>query len=169
MENPQKPLGKGMIIAAWIMVLLLLTSFFNHLLDARRNPNRVPHTTSDASGRTVVSLKRNPSGHYVAQGFINDQPVQFFVDTGATIISIPQHIADRINLKRGAKFSSNTANGVIESYATRLERVRLGGIELTNVLAGINPYSDMDEVLLGMSFLKHVEFSQRGDELLLFF
>jgi aspartyl protease family protein len=167
MDNSHKPLGTGMIVAASLILLLLLTAFFDQLIGKRTSSSATPYTSSNLDGRVEVTLKRAANGHYVADGFINDHPVRFFVDTGATIISIPQHIAERMELKRGAAFSSHTANGVIESYATRLQRVRLGGIELHNILAGINPHTTMDEVLLGMSFLKYVEFSQRGDELIL--
>ena len=51
-----------------------------------------------------------------------------------------------------------TANGRIEVYSTLLREVNLGGI---------NPHMPGDEVLLGMSFLKHLDFSQRSDQLLL--
>ncbi len=43
----------------------------------------------------------------------------------------------------------------------------MGNIELRDVPAGIAPGMGMDQVLLGMSFLKHIEFTQRGDTLIL--
>ena len=43
----------------------------------------------------------------------------------------------------------------------------VGDIELRNVQAGIAPGLLMDEILLGMSFLKHIDFTQRGDTLIL--
>lgn len=60
-----------------------------------------------------------------------------------------------------------TANGVTQAHTTRLESVRLGGIEILNVSALVTPGMRADTVLLGMSFLKHVEFTQRGDQLIL--
>ena len=38
-KHPHR-LGKGMIFAAWILVLGLLTLFFNHFLDKQHNPNQ---------------------------------------------------------------------------------------------------------------------------------
>jgi aspartyl protease family protein len=38
---------------------------------------------------------------------------------------------------------------------------------LQQVRASINPNMQGNEVLLGMSFLKHLEFTQRGDSLTL--
>ena len=42
-----------------------------------------------------------------------------------------------------------------------------GDISLQNVRATINPGYKSNQILLGMSFLKHLEFSQRGDTLTL--
>ena len=58
--------------------------------------------------------------------------------------------------------------GVVQVEGDRvvvLDEVSLGGITLNRVRASINPNMPQGEVLLGMSFLKHVEFSQRGDTL----
>ena len=49
----------------------------------------------------------------------------------------------------------------------RIVRLRQGDIALRDVRASITPGLLMDEVLLGMSFLKHIEFTQRGDTLIL--
>jgi aspartyl protease family protein len=48
-----------------------------------------------------------------------------------------------------------------------LDQVGVGGIVLHDVHAGITPGLQMDQVLLGMSFLKHIEFTQRGERLIL--
>ncbi|MFO1350766.1 MAG: hypothetical protein U1F68_08865 [Gammaproteobacteria bacterium] len=45
--------------------------------------------------------------------------------------------------------------------------IRLGAIVQREVHASINPNTDDDTVLLGMSFMKHLELIQRGDELTL--
>ena len=42
-----------------------------------------------------------------------------------------------------------------------------GDIELNDVEAGITPGLQMREILLGMSFLRHIEFTQRGNTLTL--
>ena len=60
-----------------------------------------------------------------------------------------------------------TANGTTTAYATRLDSLQLGEIEVHNVKAQINPSMDSDEVLLGMSVLKHLDFNQQGDILTL--
>ena len=165
-ENFQKRLGKGMTILGWILILGLLTLFFSKYLDKQHNPNQ-NLALNQIGALKEVQLQRNRYGHYVANGMINNKPVVFILDTGATDISIPEKIARRLKLQAGMKISVNTANGEINVYATELERVRLGAIELRDVSANINPFIQGDEVLLGMSFLKHLDFSQEGDKLLI--
>ena len=167
MNEPPQRLGKGMIYVAWLMVLGLLFLFFNSFLDNKRNPNQNPSTQSLSDVTREVTLQRNRSGHYFANGTINGQPVVFLLDTGATRVSIPAQVANRLNLQRGAAMLASTANGTITTYSTELDSVAVGLVKLHGVRASINPHMESDEILLGMSFLKHLELIQRGDTLIL--
>jgi aspartyl protease family protein len=61
----------------------------------------------------------------------------------------------------------HTANGQVTVIKTLIKELRIGSIVLYDVAANINPGMKSDEILLGMSALKRVEFSQRGKELTL--
>jgi aspartyl protease family protein len=165
-DNFQKRLGKGMTVFAWIVVLGILTAYFSRFLDQQNNPNQ-NLSSSQTEQYKQIQLQRNRYGHYVASGRINGKAVVFIVDTGATDISIPEKIAQKLRLKPGLRMPVHTANGQIDVYATVLDRVSLGDIELHNIRANINPYMQGEEILLGMSFLKHLDFSQQGDQLLI--
>ena len=172
MSPPPEPpdhnrLGRGMIIAAWVVGLGLLTLLFGDFLESERNPNRqVLSRQSDAGGIEVL-LQRNRYAHYVARGRINGEPVDFLVDTGASDVSVPGRIAMQLGLERGQPMVYQTANGNVTGYRTRIDRLELGELVLHDVAASINPTFDGDEVLLGMSVLKRLEFTQRGDTLIL--
>lgn len=155
-----------MLYLAWAILLGLMTYGFQHWLARERNPNRVPTSARDATS-VSVTLKQNRQGHYYVNGSINDRPVEFVVDTGATDVAVPAPLARELQLERGAPVQLQTANGVVNGFATRLARVRIGAIEQTQVRAHINPSMNGDEVLLGMSFLRRLEFTQRGDTLVL--
>ena len=159
-------IGKYMGYLAWLIGLALLTAFFSGVLEKQQNPNANPESYMSGDS-TVVKLKRNRYGHYVSSGLINDYPVVFFLDTGATSVSIPQKVAEEIGLDKGAAAHVKTANGVITVYETLISRLTLGDIELTNVAAHINPQEDEETILLGMSALKQLEFSQKGNWLTL--
>jgi aspartyl protease family protein len=159
-------IGQGMIYIAWMLLLALLTYGFNNYLDRQNNPNQ--NISAEWNNNTAeVRLKQNRYGHYVVNGQINNSPVTFLLDTGATLISIPEKIANKLQLEKGYPAQSRTANGTITVYNTRLDLVSIGAIKLTNIRASINPHMAGDEILLGMSFMKHLEMSQKGKELIL--
>lgn len=159
-------IGQAMIYIAWLIFLVLLTFGFNKYLEQQNNPNQDISINFDKN-IAEVSLKQNRYGHYLANGKINQSPVTFLLDTGATLISIPSSIAKKLQLKKGYPSQTRTANGVITVYNTRLKSVSLGAIELRNIRANINPHMDGNEILLGMNFMKHLVIIQKGKELIL--
>lgn len=164
-DDSGSTIGKGMLFVAWILALGALSWYFQGYLEDKNNPNQAPETRFSQDGLKEITLVRNGYGHYVSAGFIDGYPVTFFLDTGATAVSVPAHIADQIGLRRGPQLESSTANGTITVYATLLDEVRIGDIALRDVRGTINPYMEDDEILLGMSFLKYLELIQRGNTL----
>jgi aspartyl protease family protein len=152
-----------MALAASLLVLGMFYLYFDNSLEARDNPNRALQI---APGSELV-LQRSQDGHYVFPGTINGRPVTFLLDTGATLVSVPARLAGELGLKAGAQLQSITANGTVVTRATRVEALAFGPFDLRGVPASINPGMAGDQVLLGMSVLKHLEFTQRGDTLVL--
>ncbi len=160
-----RSIGISMVVLAWVVLLGLLAWWFTNYQASQRNPNQQISVQLSSDGIQEIVLQRNRYGHYVATGSINGKPVTFLLDTGATDVSIPEPLANKLKLKRGVRQVYNTANGQITAYTTKLDRISLGGIELRGIRASINPSTQGDEVLLGMSFLKNLDFTQRGDTL----
>lgn len=157
-----------MLVLAFIIVLGMMSWFFSGILEKQRNPNQQVLRSISTEGKPEVVLQRNRYGHYMATGSINNHPVDFLLDTGATDVAIPAKLAKQLNLKKGPEIEISTANGVVLARMTRLDRVDLGAISLRNVNATITPSMDEDdEILLGMSFLKKLEMIQRGENLIL--
>jgi len=166
-EHTPAKLGRGMLIGGWALGLLLLVLLFSKVLDHSRNPNQHIAGAVTEDGIHEVVLERNRHGHYYASGHINGKAVEFLLDTGASDVSVPEDVAQQLGLKRGAPLTYSTANGNITAYDTNLSSLTIGNIELHNVRASINPHMDGGTILLGMSFLKHLEFTQRGDTLII--
>ncbi|TKB47069.1 retropepsin-like aspartic protease family protein [Thalassotalea mangrovi] len=161
-KDDSQKIGKAMTWVAWIIGLLLLVWFFQTKLDADWNPNQQPKVAVNTSGQQQVVLERNRYGHYVTAGFINQENALFMLDTGATSVSIPMEIADKYGLERQGSHRVQTANGSVMVYATTIDELSIGNINLYNVRANINPGMTGQEILLGMSALKQLEFSQKG-------
>ncbi|SFK47651.1 retropepsin-like aspartic protease family protein [Methylophaga sulfidovorans] len=152
--------SKIVTILFWLFLMGSLTLFFNGYIQQRDNPNQALVAANSGSGE--VTLKRNRDGHYLAPGYINGHPVNFLLDTGATNVSIPAAIAEAAGLKKGTTSMVSTANGVVPVFQTDVDTVRLGGITLEHVDASINPHMSDGVVLLGMSFMKHLDITQRN-------
>jgi len=166
-SDPNVRIGRLMLLGAWVVGLGLLFGFFEGVIDRQENPNPDPVATRGPDGTRQVVLRRNRSGHYVATGTIDGQPVRFLVDTGATQVALPIDLARRLDLTLRPGGNSMTANGVVRTWSTRLDRVEIGGLVERDVRASVLPNMPGDSVLLGMSYLKHLELVQRGDTLTL--
>ncbi|MNZ72660.1 hypothetical protein D3C78_910450 [compost metagenome] len=165
-QPPGKRLGRVMLILAWGAGIVLATRYFGQWEAQQHNPNMQPQSLH-GDGYVEVRLLGNRQGHYVLDGRIDGHPVTFLLDTGATQVAVPQELAERLDLPRGAPVTLNTANGRTEGWRTRLSSLDLGDIRLHDVPALVAPGMEGGEVLLGMSALKQLEFSQRDGTLVL--
>lgn len=151
----------GISIVAFLAVCTL---YFNGALQDRQDPNR---NLVVAPGARELVLLRNRAGHYIVPGEINGRPVRFLLDTGATLVSVPAKLGGALGLQAGPRGAALTANGPVEVRATRIDTLTLGPFRLSNVSAHLNPGMVGEDILLGMSALRHLEFTQRGDRLTL--
>ena len=165
--DPTNKMAKIFVWLAWIIALALLMFVFQDVLDEQYNPNSRPEVRLTERGQAEVILNQNRQGHYVARGTINNDPVTFLLDTGATQVSIPAHIAEKLGLSAQGSYPVQTANGSVTVYKTQITQLSLGNIFLYNVAAHINPAMKTNEILLGMSALKQVDFTQTGKKLIL--
>lgn len=165
-EDQTRPIGRGMMIIAWVLVLGVLAWFFGNWEEAQYNPNRESRS-SNTDRFAEITLNSNRMHHYVASGLINGSEVVFLLDTGATDVVVPESLARDIGLQFGARGYAETANGTVDIWFTALDTVELGPIKLYDVRASINPAMQGNEVLLGMSALRHLEITQRNNQMTL--
>lgn len=110
-----------------------------------------------------ITLMADGGGHFTSPGRINGQPVQFLVDTGATVLTLSESQAARIGLnhRAGQRIRVRTANGEITGHQVQLTAVEVDGHTSYNVAAVVLP-ADLPYVLLGNSFLSR--FRLQRDE-----
>ena len=90
---------------------------------------------------------------------LNDRvTAPFYIDTGASDISLPAWVAKELGLDLdGARTGYyGTANGTIEQSLVTLESVELGGARVENVPAHVN--TSMSTGLLGLAFFNHFRY-----------
>jgi len=126
------------------------------------------HRSAPATeGRQSVTLAADARGHFFADATVNDQPVRFVVDTGASVVVLSGADAARLGIdwRKGPRANMQTANGATTGYFVKLEKVRVGGIELRNVDGVVVEQGLGSFGLLGMSFLNRVEMRRDGEKM----
>ena len=125
---------------------------------------------SFSSPEKAQAMIRSKHGMYSVSGFVNRQPIDFLVDTGATWIALNENHAYKLGINFryiGKPGWVSTASGKAKVYKIKLDNVRIGGIVLTNVDAAVLEGNSPEVALLGMSFLNRVSMKHEGNLLVL--
>ena len=110
------------------------------------------------SDQSVV-LPRQADGHYYMTLTVNDVPVEFVVDTGASQVVLSREDAIAVGLEPDSLNylgRANTANGEVRTAAVRLDTVQLGEVTDLRVRAVVND-GEMEGSLLGMTYLSRFD------------
>ena len=112
----------------------------------------------------TVTLDMGTGGYFHAEGEINGKSVRFLIDTGANTVAMNFSTARSLDIdyEAGIKSIAATANGNVRMYLVTLDKVSVGSIEIDNVQAAIIQDPGPAEILLGMSFLSHLEMKRVG-------
>lgn len=103
-------------------------------------------------------------------GSINGYPVNFLVDTGASIVAMNSIQAKRLGIQYlldGNPTMVSTAGGNVAAYNIRLKNVSVGQIKLQDIDAVIIEGAHPEDVLLGMSFLGRLNVKNENEVMML--
>lgn len=117
-----------------------------------------------------LSIARGQGGHYWITGSVNGQSVPFLVDTGATSVALNEAQARRLNIDfrvEGQPLTVNTASGTVRGWRVKLDRVKVGDLEVLGVEAVVLEGASPTEALLGMSFMNRVSWREEQGMLVL--
>lgn len=116
-----------------------------------------------------LTLRAQQNGHVFLTAIVNNAPITFMVDTGATWVSLTHQDAVRAGVAGNLNYTLPmvTANGLAKAARVTLGGVRIGELEVDDVEATVMP-EDAGISLLGQSFLKRLQsYEMRGDQLTL--
>ncbi|MFN0305293.1 MAG: TIGR02281 family clan AA aspartic protease [Burkholderiales bacterium] len=135
-------------------------------VDGKRYTLRLGESTA-----AVAMLRANAQGQFIVAAAINGRETQVIVDTGATVVAMNWIEAARLGVvwDTTRPVRTQTAGGERIAFPATLAAVQVGAIAMTNVQAvvyGGGP-EQLPIVLLGMSFLRHVEMVRAGETLTL--
>jgi aspartyl protease family protein len=126
-------------------------------------------THFSASEKAAVRVSSSQGGHYVTPGRINGMPVDFMIDTGATIVAMNYLQAEALGIdyRAGKPIKVNTANGIAQAFQITLNSVSVGTIEIKQVRAAVSSTEFPQVILLGNSYLGKIDMRVDGGVLLL--
>jgi len=126
-------------------------------------------STPPADRSSSVTLSADARGHFVTSATVNGRPVNFLVDTGATLVTLSRAEATRIGLDygSGSAIQSETANGVVRGWRVSLASVSVGDVTVRDVDAMVIDNDTPPVGLLGMSFLGRFDMHRQGSTLVL--
>lgn len=137
--------------------------------DALATRRAVPERENKTGGGAGVVLTADARGHFSTQVTVNGVSAPFLVDTGASVVTLPDSLARRagIDLERATPITISTANGRARAYRVVLNTVKLGSLSAHLVEAVVVEDARLPFALLGMSFLNRLNMHREGDTLTL--
>jgi clan AA aspartic protease (TIGR02281 family) len=110
-----------------------------------------------------LNLKQNPYGHFSTEGSINNKPINFIVDTGASFVALPEAVAHDALIYCDNKVKMDTANGMTDACTSKISSLTFGPFQIKEVLAVIQP--NLRQPLLGMNVLQLFKIEQKSGEM----
>ena len=136
----------------WLLIFMGLVAIVASWQDIRQSGQT---TSFQQSQDGAIIIPKEIDGHFHLTLTINDRPIDFLVDTGASDIVLTRKDAARVGFDPNRLDywgMANTANGTVRLATIRLETVRLGEFIDKNIRASVNK-APMEKSLLGMRYL----------------
>jgi aspartyl protease family protein len=150
------PLG---IVLFWAVVMGVFYVASNQFLKPRA-------AVVSANGEVVITRSRD--GHFYVPGLVNGQPARFLVDTGASLVTVGEALAQKAKLAGGTPTTFQTANGNLRGRVVSGVTIAVGPVSVTNVRVGVGLFGlDDDAALLGQSFLSKFDVLLQKDRMVL--
>lgn len=160
--------------AIWIGIFVVLLAFYAYrvpLENAGREMASVLMPGMAISQGEQVVVRRSFGGQFVVRGSVDDEPVEFIFDTGASLVVLSAADAERAGFaseQLDYRVPVMTAAGMTTVAPVRLDTLRIGSIDARDVRAAIAQPGDLEHSLLGMTFLNRLtSYEVRRDRLVL--
>jgi aspartyl protease family protein len=163
-------------VAIWLGLIVVLVggyAFRPELMFVKDRMAAVllPGRAIDKGGGTIIINKRSDENHFSIASYVNNQNTSFLLDTGASAVVLTYDTAQRLGLLANEDSYTqtvSTANGLTKVAPIRINQLRIASIVLEDVKASVARQGELDENLLGMSFLSRLKgYAVEADQLTL--
>ncbi|MBB1076477.1 clan AA aspartic protease [Rhodoferax sp. 4810] len=143
----------------WFVVMGLLYALMTHYLKPKQ---------SQVLANGDLIIPRAQDGHFYAPGTVNGREVMFLVDTGASLVSVSEPLAQAARMTGGVPTTFHTANGERAGRVVDGVAVAVGPLRVTNVKVGVGlSLGDDAQALLGQSFLSKFDITLSQSQMVL--
>lgn len=148
----------------WALLVLALTQLYRHRVEFGEvaagwfDSFGEPEPTVGQGGEVTINARFG--GGFQVAAKVDDRPVRFVLDTGASSVVLTSEDAARIGIDpRQLDFTApvSTANGPAMAAPVRLAKISVGPIVVRQVRALVTRPGAMSESLLGMTFLEQLD------------
>ncbi|MDB5940292.1 MAG: hypothetical protein JWP77_2656 [Polaromonas sp.] len=113
-------------------------------------------------------IPRARDGHFYELGQVNGQPVNFLVDTGASLVTVSAEFASKASIPAGKPTVFSTAKGPLKGAVVSEVAVSVGPMAVSSVRVGVGLEGhDENAELLGQSFLSKFDVVLQKNQMLL--
>jgi aspartyl protease family protein len=119
-----------------------------------------------------ISIRMASDGAFRLIAHLNGQPLRAMIDTGASFVALSSATARQLGIDylKGQRGLAHTANGSVTAYRVIIPRIQVGEIVVLNVIGAVSEGTTISkdtDVLLGNSFLQHVEMQRSRDTMVI--
>ena len=168
-------------LITWAGVILVLVTLYTFRLELFEGLDRVAHQLLPAGTninlspynkeRATVRIRKKDNGHFVVNTITSRKPITMLVDTGASNVVLSARDARAIGITPESLnyvIPVNTAAGKTMAARIVLNQITIGPITINSVEALVAREGELQESLLGMSFLNRLRsYEVSGDFLIL--
>ena len=146
---------------AWIAIFAALFAIFSFRFEFIGIWERLKSDITGTAGQSIsgdaIELRRQDDGHYWILVDINNKPVRFMVDSGATMTAINATTAKEVGVEAtGYPIILSTANGRVAAKRANVKLLTIWPHKIENHPVVVSE-SFGDVNLLGMNFLNNME------------
>lgn len=152
--------GRGArMAAAWVAIFGAIIIAATYQDEAKGVFGRLTGAIDPARGRIAGNefhIRSRDDGHFWVRASINEEPVLFLIDTGASGIMLTDDAARRVGIdpaRLAYDGVAQTANGSVRVAGTRVGKLEVGPIIRTDMRVSVSEGA-LDTNLLGMDFLR---------------
>lgn len=155
----RQPIGTLLKVAlAWVAIFgvaFLIFSFRGEFAGIGHRLKAEAFGSSVADGR-ALRIPIGDDGHFHVDATVNGRPVQFLIDSGASVTTISLKSAQAAGVPvDGRRTFVETAGGPASAIQASAEKLQVGSIERDDFPVDVNDRDDMN--LLGMNFLSSLD------------